>query len=126
MLGPSSASRWDLRSIPKLLLDVVVLFRAVRLLPEKSYDLLNTHEEAGFFVVLLARLFKPRHLYDMLSSPSQQLSDFQHMGFGPPIRLFEWIEAEVVNSGDAVIMTGVNCERPTCSEPNSFRGMRRV
>ena len=113
-------------SIPKLFLDLLVFFKAVRLLRRNHYDLLNTHEEAGFFGVLLAGLFKLRHLYDMGSSPPQRLSVFQQMGLGPLIRLFEWIEAKVINSSDAVIVTGVNCERPTCSEPNSFRGMRRV
>ena len=90
-------------SIPKLFLDALVFFRAVRLLRRNRYDLLHTHEEASFFGVLLARLFKVRHLYDMHSSPPQQLSNFQYMGFGPIIRVFEWIEAKVINSSDAVI-----------------------
>ena len=38
----------------KLLLDVLLLFRALGQMLRKRYDLLHTHEEASFFGVLLA------------------------------------------------------------------------
>ncbi len=51
----------------KLLLDVLLLFRALGLMLTKRYDLLHTHEEASFFGVLLARMFRIPHVYDMHS-----------------------------------------------------------
>ena len=90
-------------SITKLLLDLLVLFKAVQLLRKKRYGLLHTHEEASFFGVLLAKLFKVRHLYDMHSSPTEQLSNFKYTNFGPLIRLFWWVERRVVKSSSAVI-----------------------
>lgn len=90
-------------SLAKVFLDVLVLARAVGLLLRRRYDLLHTHEEASFFGVLLARLFRVRHVYDMHSSPPQQLSNFQYTRFRPLVWLFQWLERRVIASSDAVI-----------------------
>ena len=49
-------------SLPKLLLDALVLMKAIRLVIRGNYDLLHTHEEASFFGVILAKLFRLPHL----------------------------------------------------------------
>ena len=90
-------------SLIKVLLDVLLLFTAVRFLLKARYDLLHTHEEASFFGVVLAKVFRIRHLYDMHSSPTEQLSNFRFSQLGPLVRLFDWIESRVINSSDAVI-----------------------
>ena len=90
-------------SVPKLFLDVLVFAKSFQMLWNSKYDLLHTHEEASFFGVLLAKLFRLPHIYVMHSSPPQQLKNFEVTGFGPFVKLFEWIERRVVGSSDAVI-----------------------
>jgi glycosyltransferase involved in cell wall biosynthesis len=87
----------------KLLLDIFLFIRAIRLLRHGSYDLLHTHEEASFFGVLLAKVFGVRHLYDMHSSLPQQLRNFEFTRFRPLIRLFEWLEERAISLSDAII-----------------------
>ncbi len=87
----------------KLLLDVLLLFRALGLMLRKRYDLLHTHEEASFFGVLLAQMFRIPHVYDMHSSLPQQLTNFQYTRSRSVVRLFEWLESRTINSSDAVI-----------------------
>lgn len=90
-------------SLTKLFLDTLLFTKAVRFLKKGDYQLLHTHEEAGFIGILLAKLFGIHHIYDMHSSLSQQLSNFQYTRFKPLIRLFEWLEHCVIQSSDAVI-----------------------
>ncbi len=90
-------------SMKKIVLDAFLLFKTVRFLMKGKYDLLHTHEEASFFGILLARLFGVKHLYDMHSSPTEQLSNFKYTNFKPLIKLFDWIERRVVRSSSAVI-----------------------
>ena len=90
-------------SLPKLVLDLLLFFMTIGFLLKNRYDLLHTHEEASFFGALLAKLFRIPHLYDMHSSPTEQLSNFQFSGFGPLLRVFDWIEGTVVRHSDAVI-----------------------
>src|SRR5688572_7285030 len=52
-IGPS----WS-----KLILDVLLFFRAISMLVAKRYDVIHTHEEAVFFSIILAAVFHTRHL----------------------------------------------------------------
>jgi glycosyltransferase involved in cell wall biosynthesis len=90
-------------SLTKLFLDILLFIKAFRLLQKGRYDLLHSHEEASFFGILLARLFKVRHLYDMHSSLPQQLGNFQYTNSRVLIRLFEWLEYQAIHASDAVI-----------------------
>ena len=90
-------------SYEKIFLDILLFFKTIRFLLKGKYDLLHTHEEASVFGVLLAKLFKIRHLYDMHSSPTEQLSNFRLTRFHPLIRLFDFIEGRVINASDALI-----------------------
>ncbi|HEU0022068.1 MAG TPA: glycosyltransferase family 4 protein [Dehalococcoidia bacterium] len=90
-------------SLPKILLDLLLLFKAIQLLRKNSYDLLHTHEEAAFFGIVLSRIFRIPHLYDMHSSLTQQLSNFRYSKFAPLVRFFDWMEHRVINSSNAVI-----------------------
>ena len=87
----------------KILLDGILLVKALAMLSRGRYDLLHTHEEASFFGIVLAKLFRIPHLYDMHSSPTEQLGNFKFSAFGPLIRMFDWIEQRVIGSSNAVI-----------------------
>ncbi|MDZ7345063.1 MAG: glycosyltransferase family 4 protein [candidate division KSB1 bacterium] len=87
----------------KLLLDVFVYQRAVQLLRRQHYDLIHTHEEAGFFGIRLSRKFGTLHLYDMHSSLPQQLSNFKYSQAKILVQMFERLEAATIRSAHAVI-----------------------
>ena len=63
-------------SLAKLPLDVLLLMRATGRLFRKSYDLIFSHEEGALLGVVLAKLSRTPHLYDMHSSLPQQLENF--------------------------------------------------
>lgn len=87
----------------KLILDAYVYRRAVELLRRQRYDLIHTHEEAGFFGIRLSKKFGTLHLYDMHSSLPQQLSNFKYSSAKILLRVFEKLEAATINSAQAVI-----------------------
>jgi glycosyltransferase involved in cell wall biosynthesis len=90
-------------SIPKILLDALLFFKAFHMLLKNQYDLLHTHEEASYFSVLLSKLFNLPHIYDMHSSLPKQLKISKFRKIKPVIRLFEWLEKIVLLHSDAVI-----------------------
>lgn len=93
-IGPSQA---------KVFLDVQVYRRALALLKKKRYDILHTHEEAGFMGIRLSRKFGALHVYDMHSSLPQQLSNFKFTRSRRLIELFERLEGATIASAQAVI-----------------------
>jgi glycosyltransferase involved in cell wall biosynthesis len=90
-------------SIPKILLDVLLFFKAFQMLLKNQYDLLHTHEEASYFSILLSKLFNLPHIYDMHSSLPKQLKISKFRKIKLVIRLFEWLEKIVLLQSDAVI-----------------------
>ncbi len=106
-IGPSKS---------KIVLDVVLFFKALRLLRSQKYDVIHSHEEAGFFATFLARRFGLRHLYDMHSSLPQQLSNFKYSSSRFLRSLFERLEANTITRADAVITI--------CPELHSYVGER--
>jgi glycosyltransferase involved in cell wall biosynthesis len=101
-IGPSKA---------KVLLDVLVFFKAIQLLLEKRYDVIHSHEEASFFSIFLAWIFRTRHLYDMHSVLSRQLGNFNFGNKPIFIKIFSILETMVLKSCDAVITVGPDLER---------------
>ncbi|HOC90026.1 MAG TPA: glycosyltransferase family 4 protein [bacterium] len=93
-IGPSGA---------KIALDVVLYRRARQMAAQGGYDLLHTHEEAGFFGVDLARRYGMPHLYDMHSSLPQQLHNFRFSRSRLLVGGFERLEARTINQAAAVI-----------------------
>lgn len=87
----------------KLFLDVFLFLKTLRLLIVNRYDVVHSHEEAGFFGTLLAKLFHVKHLYDMHSSLPQQLTNFKFSKFKPLIKLFEFLENSTITNSHAVI-----------------------
>lgn len=90
-------------SLKKLILDLFLFRHAVKLLKSQRYDVLHTHEEAGFMGIVLAKRFGLLHLYDMHSSLPQQLRNFRYSSNRLLVRLFEKLEALTIASANAVI-----------------------
>jgi len=96
--------------MPKLLLDVLLFGKAIIMLSRKRYDLIHTHEEAGFFSIPLAAVFHTRHLYDMHSCLPRQLQNFNFGNYRPIVKLFKLLERWLIKTCDGVITIGVDLE----------------
>jgi len=101
-VGPSRA---------KILLDVLVFLKAIQLLLGKHYDVIHSHEEASFFSMFLARMFRTRHLYDMHSILSKQLGNFNFGNKPIFVKIFGVLETIVLKTCDAVITVGTDIEK---------------
>jgi glycosyltransferase involved in cell wall biosynthesis len=102
-------------SWPKMLLDMMLLLKAVGMLVRRKYDVIHSHEEAAFFSMALAGCFRTRHLYDMHSSLPLQLSRStfgRARGAGRPlVAAFAALERRVLDSCDALITVGADLEQ---------------
>jgi glycosyltransferase involved in cell wall biosynthesis len=98
-------------SLAKVPLDVLLFFKAIGMLLRKKYDVIHSHEEAAFFSVFLAALFRKRHLYDMHSSLPRQLQNFDFGNVWPIIQAFRWFERVAIGSCDALITIGPDLEK---------------
>lgn len=87
----------------KILLDVFLILKVLILLMRNRYDLLHSHEEAGFFCTWLSKLFDIPHLYDMHSSLPQQLANFKFTDSAFFRKLFEKLERATIQDAAAVI-----------------------
>jgi glycosyltransferase involved in cell wall biosynthesis len=94
-IGPS----W--RKIP---LDLALLLTACRRAIAGKYDAVHSHEEAGWFGVVLAGLLGIPHLYDMHSSLPQQLTNFAYSRSRVVKAAFGWLERFVVRRSRVVIV----------------------
>lgn len=103
-IGPSRA---------KLFLDILLFCKAITMLAINRYDVIHSHEEAAFFAVLLATVFRTPHLYDMHSSLPQQLQNFNFGNYWPIVKLFETLERWVLKTCDALITVGSDLEAYT-------------
>ena len=74
-------------SLAKIPLDVLLSLTAIRRAFSGRYDVIHSHEEAGFIGAMLAMVLRLPHLYDMHSSLPQQLGNFAFSRS----RLIRWI-----------------------------------
>lgn len=100
-IGPSKA---------KILLDVQIFLRAIRMLLGKRYHVIHSHEEAAFFSMFLAWIFRMRHLYDMHSVLSKQLTNFSFGNKPIFVKIFKFLERTVLKTCHAVITVGPDLE----------------
>jgi glycosyltransferase involved in cell wall biosynthesis len=105
----------------KILLYVKIFFKAIRLLLGKDYDVIHSHEEAAFFGMFLAKLFRICHLYDMHSVLSKQLTNFSFGDKSIFVKIFEILERMVLNTCSAVITVGPDLERYVKSVGENIR-----
>ena len=78
-IGPSQA---------KLLLDVLLFFKAIMFLATNRYEVIHSHEEAAFMCMFFATIFRVQHVYDMHSSLPQQLANFNYGNHWPIISVW--------------------------------------
>lgn len=90
-------------SIKKVPLDIVLAAYSFRFIMTGHYDLIHTHEEAGFWGTLFAKIFRVPHIYDMHSSLPQQLSNFQFSKSRFLVSVFERLENLVLSNADSII-----------------------
>ena len=102
-IGPSRA---------KLFLDLLLFCKALVMLVRGKYDVIHSHEEAAFFSLVLAALFRTRHLYDMHSSLPKQLPqyDVPMARFGLSVKLFEILERWALRTCDLVLIVGAQVD----------------
>jgi len=87
----------------KVLLDFFIVLKVLSLLFRQDYDVIHSHEEAGFFSSGLSKLFHLKHLYDMHSSLPQQLNNFKFTQSKLIVDCFERLEKSTLRKADAVI-----------------------
>lgn len=90
-------------SLAKIPLDFLLLLKTFAFLMRGRYDLIHTHEEAGFWGTAFSLLFGVPHVYDMHSSLPQQLGNFEFSNSRLLLRTFEVLEAWVLRYAAAVI-----------------------
>jgi glycosyltransferase involved in cell wall biosynthesis len=61
-------------SLTKLILDIILFFRAFKILCQNHYNCLHVHEEAVYMGMIFKKVFKIPLVYDMHSSIPEQLS----------------------------------------------------
>jgi glycosyltransferase involved in cell wall biosynthesis len=90
-------------TVSKAILDVPLFRFASRLARERRYDLVHTHEEAGWLGARLRASSGLPHLYDMHSSLPQQLANFGRFNAAPLVAMFRKLEAYTLAGSDGVI-----------------------
>ncbi len=91
-------------SLIKIPLDFLLLLKAMFQLTKKPYDLIFSHEEAGFFGAALAKIWRIPHVYDMHSSLPQQLDNFEFTKSRHIKGLFLRIEHYILKNSNAIIV----------------------
>jgi len=91
-------------SLEKIPLDFLLFFRAFIRLIKNKYDLIFSHEEAALIGVVLSKLWRHAHIYDMHSSLPQQLENFNLYRFRILMRIFFWMENFILKHSQAVIV----------------------
>ena len=91
-------------SLAKVPLDVLLGFEAIRRALQNSYDVVHSHEEGVVVGVLLAKLMKVPHLYDMHSSLPQQFSNFGFSKSKILDGIFLWIEKIAIRCSRVVVV----------------------
>lgn len=90
-------------SVAKLLLDIPLAAHAARLAASSRFDLLHTHEEAGWLGASFKRRFGLPHLYDMHSSLPQQVANFRAFRRPTVVSAFRRLEQQTLKHADGVI-----------------------
>ncbi|MBX5449903.1 glycosyltransferase [Thermogemmatispora sp.] len=93
-IGPSSA---------KLFFDLVLFLWACWRLCCQRYDCICTHEEAGVCGVVLAALFRCRHVYYMHSNLAQQAACLGYARRRWMLHILRWLQRWVIRHASAVV-----------------------
>ena len=88
----------------KVPLDLTLAATAMRMALTRKYDAVHSHEEGGAIGLVLAKLLRIPHLYDMHSSLPQQISNFGHGNKRWLARIFSVLERHMVRRSKVVIV----------------------
>jgi len=91
-------------SLAKFPLDLFVFLTAIWRLCLRRYKYIHTHEEAGFMGVLLAFVFRCKHLYYMHSDLSQVVSSSEFTKSRFVMSCVDFVQKFMVSRADAVIV----------------------
>ena len=91
-------------SFTKIPLDLLLLLKAAWQVMTKRYDLIFSHEEAAFIGIVLGRVFKLPHLYDMHSSLPQQLINFNFTRSQVLVQIFKMMERQVLKNSSSILV----------------------
>ena len=94
-IGPSWA---------KVPLDLTLAAAALRMAVTTRYDAVHSHEEGGAIGLVLAKMLRLPHLYDMHSSLPQQISNFGQSDKKWLAAIFSWLEKHMVRRSKVVIV----------------------
>jgi len=89
-------------SCKKLCCDVLMFFKAFRLMCWRRYDEIHAVEESVFIALALKKIFAVPYVYDMDSSLSQQLTD-RYACLTRIASLLEWFEKKAVCCSNGVV-----------------------
>jgi glycosyltransferase involved in cell wall biosynthesis len=92
-------------SFRKLILNAAVTIRSVKesLRGRGRYDVVHTHEEAGLFGPILARILRVPHVYDMGNDWTDVLTNYGLHAKHPVTRVAAGLENTVIRNSDTII-----------------------
>jgi len=91
-------------SFAKVPLDLLLALKAVHVAVKWKFDYVHSHEEGGAIGIVLARLLRVPHLYDMHSSLPEQLSNFKFSRSRLLVAAFRLLERLMVSRSASVIV----------------------
>ncbi|MFH0876014.1 MAG: glycosyltransferase family 4 protein [archaeon] len=91
-------------SLKKLLLDFFLAIKIISLLRKKRYDFLYTHEEMGFFGVLLKKFIKIRLVHEMHSSLPVEIEERKFSSSKLIVNIFRNLEKMIINNSDIIVV----------------------
>jgi len=91
-------------SLAKVPLDLLLAVKALHVALKWKFDYIHSHEEGGAIGLVLSRLFRLPHLYDMHSSLPEQLSNFKFSRSRVLVGAFRALERLMVSRSASVIV----------------------
>jgi len=91
-------------SLKKIPLDFLLFLKASGLLLRNKYDLIFSHEEGARFGVILSKISRIPHIYDMHSSLPQQLENFDFSRSKLLKRVFLGMERFILKNSSSIIV----------------------
>ncbi|MFO7695275.1 MAG: glycosyltransferase family 4 protein [Vicinamibacterales bacterium] len=91
-------------SLAKVPLDLLLAVKALHVALKWKFDYVHSHEEGGAIGLVLSRLLRLPHLYDMHSSLPEQLSNFKFSRSRVLVRVFRALERLMVSQSASVIV----------------------
>jgi len=88
----------------KVPLDFLLLLRAFSLLRAREYHCIHTHEEAAIIGAFLKGAFHLPHIYDMHSSLTEQLVNYDFVRWKPALKIARRVEKWILRHSDVVIV----------------------